>query len=519
MKFKWDYLENDEDSILDQIKKNRHLPDDFLSQSDSEIPSFSLLKDIQKATKRIIKALRKNEKIMIYGHDDVDGITAVYILYDFLYRLGSNNHFSFIPNRNTDNHGIPAKLIRKLIRNDFNLLITVDGGITEIEAVNELNENNIDTIITDHHLVPSILPAAFAIVNPKQESCEYPDKMLAGVSVSFLLVQSIAQNLSVEYSKNYLLWVAVGTLADRVPLLNVNRKIILQVFRQWNEFNDETFRTLQSFFIDSTTSESKLRILKFITRLLANGRDSEGNHQALTLLNSNSVFKNELLQHLLQEMREYEIELDNISVFLESLEFPDNELHFIYFDSENRIGSKFLGFSASSLSSKLMLPVVLMSERDGLISAEARSTNGLCLVKAFDYCSASLLRYGGHSRAAGFTTSEDRLPLFRRMFAEYIQMQANLIKSEQKINIDAVINVEDLDNFFDFMQMDYDLLQPYGQANKHPRILLKNYLPMRDEKKIRFKNSNGLCPTDCYDIVFKCSEHEFQIIDHEKLNE
>ncbi|MCK5051348.1 MAG: DHH family phosphoesterase, partial [Candidatus Cloacimonetes bacterium] len=159
MKFRWSYKHSDKDTIFEQIRENRKINDSFIYSSMNDIPDPSLLKDIDIAANRIIEAVQRKEKIIIYGHDDVDGITSTYILYDFLEKLGSQNHFYYIPNRLIDDHGIQQNFIEKVKEEEFNLVITVDGGVSCKNAITKIMEFGCDVIVTDHHIVlESLLP-------------------------------------------------------------------------------------------------------------------------------------------------------------------------------------------------------------------------------------------------------------------------------------------------------------------------------------------------------------------------
>jgi single-stranded-DNA-specific exonuclease len=151
MKFKWSYNESRNLSIFEQILKNRKISESFLYSSLKDLPDMSLMKDLDKASERIISAVHKKEKIIIYGHDDMDGITSTYLIFDFLEKIGSQNHYYYIPNRQLDCHGIQRKFIEKLEQEKIELLITVDGGISEFDAIREIQANGTDVVITDHH--------------------------------------------------------------------------------------------------------------------------------------------------------------------------------------------------------------------------------------------------------------------------------------------------------------------------------------------------------------------------------
>ena len=413
MKFRWNYKEKGDLSILDQIKENRKIADSFIHHTYKDLPPIDLMKDLAKAADRVIEAVRNNEKIMIYGHDDVDGITSTYILFDFLEQIGFQNHVYYIPNRLLDTHGIPPRLIDRLIKEKFDLLITVDGGISEFDNIKLLTENGIETIITDHHLVQNKVPEAFAVVNPKQKDCKYPGEMLAGVGVAYLLVLQIAEILSYQIEEKYLFWVAVGTVADKVPLIGVNRIFLKEVLNKWFMFKCESFQALKPYMIPALNYNKRIRIIKFISRLLANGREANGTNLSLYFLIASMEEKKVILQKLVQKQRENEIKLNTMSEYLRSSVPVAAKNCIIFLDKEDKIESNLLGFSASQLSSRYLIPVIFLKYKNDIIIGEGRCTDGFNLMEAFSYCKKSLIQFGGHIKAAGFTARKDHLSLFR----------------------------------------------------------------------------------------------------------
>ncbi len=518
MKFRWSYNEIDDSSIFEQIVKNRKIDESFIYADFDDMPSYHQMKDMEKAADRIIEAVTKNQKIMIYGHDDVDGVTATYILFDFLEKVGFQNHFYYIPNRLLENHGIPLSLVQRLIQDEFDLLVTVDGGISEFTKVEDLKELGIDVVITDHHIVPDELPNAHAVVNPKQADCKFPDEMLAGVAVSYFLVKTIADKLNFEVDENYLFWVAVGMVADKVPMLGVNRLILKEVLDKWFLYNDPALLALKPYLISNPSYDRRISSLKFIARLLSNGRQPFGEHLSLYFLLAPDAEKEIILKKLVQEQRRYEARINLVSDFLEDeIEMADNNC-IVYFDEYDKIDVNLLGFAASQLSSRYKIPVVMLKKREGIISGEARATKGFCLITAFEECKETLIQFGGHSRAAGFTSKSENIEKFKQLFEEYCAKKREEIEFFQKLTIDAVFTIEEMDMFYTYLQTDYHLLQPFGQGNRNPTFLLKNFCPEKDWQKIKLKESkNKLDFNKTYDILFKFRGTNFHLVDFREI--
>jgi single-stranded-DNA-specific exonuclease len=473
------------------------------------------MKDLHKAAERIIEAVRRNEKIMIYGHDDADGITSVYILFDFLEQIGFQNHKYYIPNRLLQTHGIPKKLAEKLVKERYDLLITVDGGISEFERVKYLAAHGIDTIITDHHLVQDKIPIAHAVVNPKQKDCEFPGEMLAGVGVTYFLILKIADLLSYPIDENYLFWVAVGTIADKVPLTGVNRILLKEVLNNWLVFDSDAFQTMKPYLVQALDFSKRVSILRFIGRLLSNGREADGENLALYYLIAPIEEKKIILQRLVQMQRENEVKLNLLVEYLKNSVSEESKNCIIFIDENDEIESNLLGFAASQLAGKYLIPVVFLKYKNDIITGEARCTDGFNLMEAFYFCKDSFIQYGGHKKAAGFTAQKDQLTTFAELFQEYVDLHKEQIDHNKKIDIDAVFSSDEIDEFDNYLQSDYYLLQPFGQGNRNPQFLMKNFKPVRDKDKIHLKSEDEkLDPEGEYDVIFKLKGNSFKMIDH-----
>ncbi len=478
------------------------------------------MKDIQKAARRIIKAVEHKEKIIIFGHDDIDGISATYILFDFLETIGSQNHFYFIPNKLTDNHGIQNELLNKIPDEKFDLLITVDNGISDFHAISKIQKNYCDVIVTDHHLVQKNVPNAFAVVNPKQKDCDFDFDMLAGVGVVFFLVRIIAEELNTTIDKNYLFWFAAGTIADKVPLVNINRIFVKEVLDNWYNFNDNILTSLEQYLRPALNFYNRTKNIEFINRLFSNGRRANGENLSLKALLSSKSEQNSLVNDLLSELKQHEEEIKELKLFLNKIEPTSiNNNSFLYYDKENNIPQQLTGFSASYFAKKNKIPVIILKAKNGIISAEARCTDGFNLIRLFEYCKDELIQFGGHVKAAGCTMKKEKLDSFTDKFDEYIKIKQKDIDDNKIIKIDAVLPADKLDQLDDYIQMDYNMLQPFGQGNPSPKFLIKNYLPSRDYHKAKIKSGYPKLNYDeYYNIVIEFQRSNFNIIDYRKAN-
>lgn len=512
MKFNWIYKESDL-PIRDQIIQNRNFTESFFSEGWNELPDPTLMKDMEKAANRIISALVNKEKIMIYGHDDMDGITAAYIIYDFLTRIGSQNHSYFIPNREIDSHGMKDNFLTVLEQEKYDLCITVDGGISEFEAVDRINSFGCDVIITDHHLVQDKIPNALAVVNPKQTDCNYPYDMLAGVGIAYLLVETLCKMSSMEISESYIFWVAIGSIADKAPLTGVNRIIAKHVIHNWENF-ESVYSTLLEDRVIANSMSSKFQAIYCIISLFSNGRETDGNHLGLECLVNRS--NTEILAKLRGMKKANEAEMQKARNFLRNISIESDKLGLIYNDQKGEVPVHLMGYCASVLSKKYKIPVIFLQKKGDIISSEARSTEGCQLLDCFEFMKDELVQYGGHAKAAGFTMNPENQSAFEQKFQQYIELHETEIKNHQQIKIDATISYENMDELNNFLHSYLIYFQPFGQGNKPPLLLIKNV--KRDRLDNRF-NFNGI-QTDLNElnIVVEANGSYLNVIDFQAAN-
>ena len=518
MRLRWNYNEkNSSKSIYEQILLNRNFADGFF-QSDLELPSTNLFKDIEKASTRITEALYNKEKILIFGHDDLDGITSTYILFDFLTSIGSQNHYYYIPNRLIHNHGIQKDLIQFADTNNVDLVITVDGGIKSYDGVEALNSLDIDVIITDHHIVPEKLPNAKAVINPKQDNCDFPYDMLAGVGVTYFLIKHLSKVLNHKIKSSYLLWTAIGSVADKVPLDGLNRILVRNAMDNWLKFEDNNLHYLRNNRNVFYSHFALMNYIHSLIKLLSNGRDLNGKHKAEELLLADNYAKKEYLDELYKESTIFENKIANLKRILNEINISKTNNYLIYTDTDNDIPIELLGMAASFLSSRYKIPIIILRERDeNTYISEARCTKGFNLVQSFDYAQSLLKQYGGHAQAAGFTIQKSNLYDFKHIFSEFVSGKLTEINENKKIDIDAVCSIHDLNNI-NMKKM--ELLQPFGEANPEPILLIENF--SLNNKQLGFSISNiydlKFDDNKSYKIVAAFRGNYLQILDKKKVS-
>ncbi len=513
MILEWNYKENLGLNCIEQFKKNRKFPDDFFSPSLDLLPDVYLMKDIEKAANRIIEAIRNKERVIIFGHDDLDGITSSFILYDFLEKMGSQYHYYYIPNRFIDNHGLQQNFIDTVIDKKIDLVVTVDGGSSSFDAVEKLNKLGVEVIITDHHIVPEKIPNAFAIVNPKQKDCSYPFDMLAGVGVIYMVIKVMCQILDIKMNNAYLLWTAVGSWADKVPLNGVNRILVRNALDNWLEYEDESMEVFHYYYSINQSIFSKFNFMTFLTRILSNGRAENGVHYAMELLIS-KINKKKFYDILIQEKIENEKKIEEVVKFCDKITVDKSQKFFIYFDENDEFQYNLIGLIASIISSKYRIPVLIFKQKDGQLVCEGRCTDGFNLVESFEYCKDNLIQFGGHIKAAGFVAEINEIDNIAEKFQKFVELNKESILKNKKIDVDIVLeNIQELGNciylFPDFI--------PFGIGNPEPKILVKSCLlsELASLSKINLSEYEEISLTKKYDFLLSfTNKNILNIVDY-----
>lgn len=462
---------NISNDLLNQIIKSRNLTSLNLQTNLEMLPDEKLFANIDKVENRMRIALFENEPMVIFGHDDPDGITSTYILYNFLNSCGYQKHCYYIPNRNLEPHGIQDGFIEFVRQNDYRLIVTVDNGIVSKEGVKNLNAMGCEVIITDHHIVqPDMLPPAFTIMNPQLPECPYPFKQLAGVGVVLMLIRYLGRlwNHPVEPASYF--WTAVGSIADKVPMIGLNRIIVRYVLEHFAEVQDETVTFLLRNYNRINTMSDIFSFLQYTSHLIANGREPNGQHTAMRFILQLSDAKAILFEDLESQKNKWESELNRIFKFMDTLatDFVGN--WFVYYDDEDVIPYTLLGTAATYVVSKLHIPAIILKYHNGVTVCEGRCGEDFNIMDAFTHCKKHLAQFGGHPRAAGFTMKPEHYDAFLECFNSFLQK--NYHSSKQEIlSYDAEVCPKDL-NWDNWKKL--EILLPWGQLNPEPSFLIRN---------------------------------------------
>ncbi|TET06072.1 single-stranded-DNA-specific exonuclease RecJ [Candidatus Dependentiae bacterium] len=448
--------------------------DVYLFGSKQDVPHPSILKDAQKAVDRIVHAIDQQEKILIFGDYDADGITSTAMMMNCLLLLGADMNF-FLPNRAHDGYGISVKAVKRAAMSGYKLVITVDNGITAFDAAKEAKNSGIDLIITDHHKPHDILPDAYAIVNPHQSDCPYSYKELAGVGVTFKLLSLLFDKVNVPLPSKVYELLLLGTVADVVPLTGENRFWVRYGLQQVNRQESYPVTVLKRNGRLDKPSISSLDVgFVLAPQINALGR-MEDPRQAVAFLISANKCDVDKIGAILYELNEARKELErSIVTEIETAiteKKIDLERENIIFAASSIWPPGVIGLVASRLVFTYGRPALLFHlSDDGLAKGSCRSIPAFNIFEALQSCSHLLEQFGGHSCAAGLSLKQENLPKLKCALEELISSQLTDFDLQPKIKIDAEINLSELTKKF---ITDMTLLEPFGNGNEQPVFYVK----------------------------------------------
>lgn len=487
MNKKWECYQTDEEKVKKMAKEynispliatilvNKNLEgkkdiDKFLNPTRNDFYDPYLMPDMEIAINRIIEAIEKREKIIIYGDYDVDGITSITVLKKFLLERGAIVD-DYIPNRLDEGYGLNKKAIKKIVEEKYTLMITVDCGISGIDEVEYANSLGLETIITDHHEQAEKLPRALAVVDAKRKDNKYPFNQLAGVGVVFKLIQGIGIKLNLE-EKEYLKFldlVCVGTISDIVPLVDENRVIAKLGLKLVKVTKNIGLKTLLNSIgyknIDSTCVSFGLAPI-----INACGRMGH-QEEALKLFLTEDPNEAGRIANKLNEYNRERQEKEK-KIFTEALEMIKNDKNdkpCIILAGENWHHGV-IGIVASKVTEMYFKPSILICLEDDEGKGSGRSIPGFDLHEALSKCDKYIKKFGGHSMAIGITIKKDEFSKFKEQFEEYAS-SCNIDKIVPVIHIDEEVSLRNINKE---VVKELSLLEPFGEGNKMPLFLYKN---------------------------------------------
>jgi len=459
----------------------------FLACEWQDIDPFQI-RDMTEAVGRIRRAIRDGELIAIYGDFDADGVTGTALLSECLSALGANV-IPYIPHRVDEGYGLNQGAIQRLARRGVTLLVTVDCGSRALAEIQRARELGTDVIITDHHALPVQLPPAVAVLNTRREDCSYPGKGLAGVGIAFKLAQAlmlVGRQLPVRAQGSpldgdeLLDLVALGTIADLAPLRNENRYLVKKGLTRLSQAARPGLAALmEQARVRSGDLAASTVAYVLGPRLNAAGRMD---HAMLSyhLLLSSSPDQARELATLLEEKNLARREVTRSTLEAALLQVGDQEDHFLLFAEGTDYHEGVLGLAAQRLSEEFYRPAAVARTGDADTVGSARSIDEFDITAALDRCSSLLLRHGGHSRAAGFTVTNENVPRLREALSEIAAEQLAGADLRPTLDIDAEIPLGDLtpEHFHLCRQ-----LEPMGAGNPEPMLLSREVL-VRDKRLV-----------------------------------
>ncbi|MFW6018968.1 MAG: single-stranded-DNA-specific exonuclease RecJ [Bacteroidales bacterium] len=490
----------------------------FFRPSLSDLHDPFLMKDMDKAIKRLDSALENNEKILVYGDYDVDGTTSVALIVSFLREYHRNIGF-YIPDRYEEGYGISQKGIDYAYSNEFTLIIALDCGIKAIDKVNYAKQKQIDFIICDHHLPGDELPDAYAILDPKRPGDNYPFKELSGCGVGFKLIQAFAEHKDIPFSKlkQYLDLVVVSIASDIVPITEENRILAYFGLKRVNqtprpgleailEFSNIKRREDQQKGNEyAFNKELTISDLVFVVgpRINAAGRMKDAKQSVELLTCDDKHFAHRLAQEI-NVNNDHRKELDSsitgqANRLISEGELYDKRKSIVIYNENWHKG--IIGIVASRLIEKFYKPtIVLTLSNNNLITGSARSIKNFDIYNAISSCSDLLVSFGGHKYAAGLSLKPENLDAFIERFEKYASENISAYQLVPEIEIDSELPLEAITpKFFRILKQ----FAPFGPGNMAPLFMTKNivdngYSKIVGKNHLKFK----VIQPDNYDIQF-----------------
>ncbi|MCM1372757.1 MAG: single-stranded-DNA-specific exonuclease RecJ [Bacteroides sp.] len=447
----------------------------FFKPQLTNLPDPFLFRDMAVAVKRLNDALGRKERILVYGDYDVDGVTAVALVYKFLKQYYSNIEY-YIPDRYEEGYGVSRQGIDHAEETGVKLIIVLDCGIKAVEEIQYAKSKGIDFIICDHHVPDEVLPPAVAILNAKRTDDTYPYGDLSGCGVGFKLIQAFAKNNGIPFSELVPLLdlCAVSIASDIVPIMGENRILAYHGLKQLN-YNPSVGMRAIIDICGLTGKEITISdvIYKIGPRLNASGRIDNGRESVELLVSTDS----EVAMHKAAQINHYNEQRKDLDkamteqanqIVASLVHHSDHKAIVIYNEGWHK---GVIGIVASRLTEIYFRPAVVLTRDGGVATGSARSTGGFDIYKAIESCRDILENFGGHTYASGLTLKAENVPEFKRRFEEYVDSH---ILPEQT---DAILEIDDMLDFQDInKQFFYDLkrFQPFGPENPKPRFCTRN---------------------------------------------
>lgn len=488
---KWLFLQPD-DSVVQQLQaelnihpsickllairgvKNKEEAHRFFHPSLDDLHDPFLMKDIDAAVARIHKAITSGEKILIYGDYDVDGITAVSMLYTFFYQHYQNIGY-YVPDRNKEGCGISCEGLDFAQNNDYSLMIALDCGVKDHDKIVYAKERGVDVIICDHHLPDGTLPKAVAVLDPKRSDCSYPFKELSGCGVGFKLLQAytIQYHLDQNFLYSLLDFVVVSIAADTVSLTGENRILAHYGMQLINDQPRVGFKAI----LDIVKAKKKLELMDLVftisPRINAAGRILHASYAVDLLIGTDAEAAKEKAQLIHdnnsdRQLLDKDITSSALDIIYDDEDFEDKKAIVIY---QPHWHQGVIAIVASRMVDQFHKPTIILTESNGQIVGSGRSVPGFDLHDAIHACEKYLLQFGGHKYAAGFSMEKKHVEAFMEAFEQVVQDRILEDQLEPKIEVDDIIELDDINaGFFEMVEK----MAPFGNGNHKPVFVTQN---------------------------------------------
>ena len=441
---------------------------DFFRPNIHHLHDPFLMQDMEQAIERIEQAIAQQEKILVFGDYDVDGTTAVALVYRFFSKYYDQLEY-YIPDRYLEGYGISYKGIDYAAENNFSLIIALDCGIKSVDHVAYAKEKGVEFIICDHHLPGEHLPDAVAVLDPKRSDCSYPYKELAGCGIGFKLIQAYTQknDLPFEDLEAYLDLVAVSIAADIVPIDGENRTLAWFGMKRLNEQPCAGLAALRSIAKQKPNYTLSDAVFQLGPRINAAGRIADAK-QAVRLLSCSTQTEALEIAKLIDihndERREHDSDITEqaLAQVESGLDFKTRKSTVVFNESWHK---GVIGIVASRLTEKYYRPTIVLTQSNGVVAGSARSVMGFDLYEALLACTDLLEQFGGHKYAAGLTMKVENVPAFQQRFEEVVTASISDELLVQEISIDSPLNLAQIDaKFFRILSQ----FEPFGPKNMSP---------------------------------------------------
>ena len=478
---------------IDTVEKAKK----FFSPALRDLHDPFLMKDMDKAVARIEKAVKAGEKVMIYGDYDVDGTTAVALVYKFLSQIGHKNLSFYIPDRYVDGYGISIRSIDHAVRKGVTLVIALDCGIKAVEKVVYAKERGVDFIICDHHLPAEEIPQAVAVLDPKRTDCNYPFDELSGCGVGFKLVEAYARRNKIPFAEiEHLLDLLVVSIAsDIVPLVGENRILAYYGLRKLNSSPSKGLLSIIKICgLENHNITVDDIVFKIGPRINAAGRmrmdeDDEnaapsGGHAAVSLLIEGDAQEAAKFGEVIDSFNQDRKSIDR-NVTQEAHDYVESHPTLKALKSTVIYNPKWMkgivGIVASRLIETYYRPTVVLTKSNGFVTGSARSVAGFDLYQAIESCSDLLENFGGHMYAAGLTMREENVEAFTKRFNDYVEnnIDPNILVPQVDIDCELLFS-EITDDFY----RQLNNFQPFGPGNSAPVFMTRSASNRGDAKLV-----------------------------------